>query len=336
MSRQLFQYHPVVGYHFVPGLRARVPHEGGGYLVRVNSSGFRCDHDFVPRRNDGGFRILLFGDSYSAGDGVSNADRFGDRLERILPGVEVYNLALPGTGTDQHYLVWREFARGLDHDLVVIAILVENIRRVAARFRTFQSDDGRRLVYAKPYFEIDAAGAMVLRHVPVPRDPIDPSEIPESEQEHVDRGGALEPLRRLVNRMGPGLKDRILRLSRYQPLPAYDSPESPSWRLMRTILATWIGEVRVPVVLFPIPLYHYVEETASPAGYRARFRELAAPPRVTVLDPLADFYRVPRADRRAFRFGSDPHPTPAAHRVLAHCLARALAPLAGISEVQAV
>ena len=36
MSRQLFQYHPTVGYHFVPGLKARVEHEAGGYLMRTN------------------------------------------------------------------------------------------------------------------------------------------------------------------------------------------------------------------------------------------------------------------------------------------------------------
>ena len=30
MTRLLYEYHPVVGYRFVPGVRARVRHEGGG------------------------------------------------------------------------------------------------------------------------------------------------------------------------------------------------------------------------------------------------------------------------------------------------------------------
>lgn len=28
--RQFYEYHPEVGYRFIPNLRARIPHEGGG------------------------------------------------------------------------------------------------------------------------------------------------------------------------------------------------------------------------------------------------------------------------------------------------------------------
>jgi len=104
MSRQLFQYPPTIGYHFVPGVRARVAHEGGGYLVRVNASGFRCDREFCRDKPAGIYRVLLFGDSCCAGDGVSNGQRYGDLLEQLLPGVEVFNHAISGTGTDQQYL----------------------------------------------------------------------------------------------------------------------------------------------------------------------------------------------------------------------------------------
>jgi carbamoyltransferase len=44
MNRQLFQYHPTIGYQFVPGLRTREEHEGGGFLLRTNQDGFRCRH----------------------------------------------------------------------------------------------------------------------------------------------------------------------------------------------------------------------------------------------------------------------------------------------------
>ena len=44
-------------------------------------------------------------------------------------------------------------------------------------------------------------------------------------------------------------------------------------------------------------------------------------------DPLPDLQAPSRAERRAFRFPEDPHPTPAAHAVLAESLARGLAPL---------
>ena len=110
MNRQVFQYDPVFGYRFIPGLKARIPHGGGGYLVRVNDAGFRCRPRGGGEQPAGHVRVLLFGDSFTAGDGVSNTHRYGDVLEQLVPGLEVYNFGLSGTGTDQQYLVFREVA----------------------------------------------------------------------------------------------------------------------------------------------------------------------------------------------------------------------------------
>lgn len=89
MNRQHFQYHPVFSYTFIPDLRARVNHEDGGYLIRVNSSGFRSDVEFGPKKAGDEFRIMLFGDSYTVGDGVANKDRYSDVLQRLLPKAQV-------------------------------------------------------------------------------------------------------------------------------------------------------------------------------------------------------------------------------------------------------
>jgi lysophospholipase L1-like esterase len=325
MNRQLFQYDPTLGYRFIPGVKARVPHESGGYLVRANQAGFRCERELAAAKPPGTYRVLLFGDSYTAGDGVSNKHRYGDQLEQLLPGVEVYNFGLPGTGTDQQLLCFREVAPALDHDLVVIGVLVENIRRVTARFRPFETADGEPLVLAKPYFELAADGALLLQNVPVPREPVPAAALGDDAQ-HLDRGGRLEWLRTLVNRAGPQAKALAQKLSRYQPLPDYDRADSPAWLLMRAILSAWFRESKRPVLVVPIPLYQYVEETASPRAMQARFRELAAPPHVTLHDPLPDLLAHPIEQRRAFRFPVDVHPTPAGHRALAESLARAIAP----------
>src|SRR5215471_19528710 len=102
--RQIYEYHPTIGLRFVPQLKARVPHEGGGYLVRTNGTGFRSDTEFKKPRSGDTRRILLFGDSFTAGEGVSNGQRYSDFLERLEPGLEVYNFGLPATGLDQHHL----------------------------------------------------------------------------------------------------------------------------------------------------------------------------------------------------------------------------------------
>jgi lysophospholipase L1-like esterase len=330
MERQLFEYHPCYGYRFIPGLKVRVDHEGGGYLLKANQAGFRCEHQIQATKAPGSFRVLLFGDSFTAGDGVSNKQRYGDVLEHLVPGLEVYNFGLSGSGTDQQYLIFQEHAHAIEHDVVLIAVLVENIRRVAARYRQFDSTDGVRLVMAKPYFSLDDRGALELHHQPVPRDPVPETEIEDREQ--VDWGGRFEWARSAVNRLGPVVKDLAQRVTRYQPLPHYDSPADPSWQLMRGILLRWIGESAKPVVLCPLPLYQHVEGTASPDGYRARFRELAAESGATLHDPLDDFLRYSTAERRAFRFATDVHFTPSAHRAMAESLAVTIRALMPVSE----
>lgn len=318
MSRPIFEYHPVVGYRFVPGVKARVPHEGGGYLLRANAAGFRSEQEFTPARPPGTYRVLLFGDSFTAGDGVSNRDRYGDLLQAGIPGLQVFNFGLPGSGTDQQYLAWREMGREMEHDLLVLAVQVENIRRVAARLRMFEAE-GRQVVLAKPYFTLEDDGALSLHGVPVPREPLRPEELPADQLKHLDRGGDHALVRKVVNKLG--VKDVVQSLTRYQPLPAYDRADHPDWRLMRAILSRWIAESAAPVLIVPVPLYQYVEETSSPAGYQRRFRELAADTGAMLHDPLPDFHRLPRAERRGLRFATDIHPTPAWHRVMADSLA---------------
>ena len=335
MNRQIFQYHPTIGYQFVPGLKARVEHESGGYLLRTNQAGFRCRHEFTKHRRPGTARVLLFGDSYTAGDGVSDKHRYAELLEQRIPAIEVFNFAIPGSGTDQHYLIWRECAQEIEHDLVVISVLVENIRRVTARYRPFLTPEGVPQLLAKPYYTLEHDGKLSLHNVPVPREPITADQAGGDALAHLDRGGRFAWLREMVSRLGPGVKDRLQRWTGYQPVPGYDRADHPDWRLLEAILRQWVAEISTPVVICPIPLYQHVEETASPNAYRARFASLASPPAVVVHDPLPDFQRVPVAARRSYRFPIDCHLTPSAHEVLADSLAGCIEPLLRTSPARA-
>ncbi|CAN5493821.1 hypothetical protein BH10ACI3_BH10ACI3_27310 [soil metagenome] len=329
MGIQIYQYHPLIGFHFIPNLKTRIEHENGGYLLRTNNAGFRSEHDYSGAKDSGKFRILLFGDSFTAGDAVSNKNRFGDVLETLIPNLEVYNFGLPGTGTDQHYLTYSDIAKAYEHDLIVIASQVENIRRVAAHHRLSISASGEQILLAKPYFDLDADGKLELKNVPVPSAPIKPEDLPDDERDFVDQGGRMLWLRQIVNKMGAPVKEFAQRVSNYQPLPEYDDPAGREWTLMKTIFREWTGECEKPVIIMPIPLYHYVEETASPDGFRKRFAELSELSGVSLHDPMPDYYAVPKPDRRGFRFETDIHPTPAHHRLLAGSLAKAVSKFTG-------
>ncbi len=329
MNRKLFQYHPVFGYSFIPGLKARIDHEGGGYLVQVNQAGFRCQHEVQNAKPAGVFRILVFGDSYTAGDGVSNRDRYTDVLETFWPGVEVYNFGLSGSGTDQQYLVWREIGSKVEHDLVIIAAQVENIRRCAAQFRVTADGLGNTHVLAKPYFTVDSEEHLTLHQVPPPSEPLDPIMLTEEQRRCTDWGGRLGTkawAQRVVNRLSPGAKTLLQRLTRYQPLPQYDRPDNPSWLLLKAILKNWVSELSKPAIILTIPLYQYVEKSSSFRNIAARFAELSDLRGAVVHNPLPDLHKHSRSERRNFRFQVDVHPTPLGHRVMAESLARCVRP----------
>jgi carbamoyltransferase len=332
MWRSVTQHHPRIGYTFIPGIKARVmlPNENIGYLVRVNEQGFRCEHDFVRERREGCARVLLFGDSFTAGDGVSNTQRYGDRLEQLVTNTEVYNFGLPGTGTDQQYLAYQEYASDIEHDLLILGVTVENIGRVASRFRPYIDEHGETVIYAKPYFELEA-GTLTLRNVPVAKEPISKDDVSEAEMKHVDWGLPFASVRKLARTLG--VRDLAQKVSRFQPVPDYRSPDNPKWLVMRAILEEWISRSNVPVILMPIPLFPFVEGSSDPSQYQARFRELAAATRCTLHDPLTDLQKFSTAERRRFRFEKDVHLTAAGHAALAESLAPVVARVMQTKEV---
>jgi carbamoyltransferase len=301
-------------------MRARIPHENGGYLVQVNETGFRSNRPFVAARTAGTRRVLVFGDSFTAGDSVPNHQRYTDLLEQTL-GAEVYNFGIPATGTDQQYLAWREFARDIEHDAVVIAVFVENVRRVMARYRPHKDASGRYRIYAKPYFTREG-DQLRLHHVPPPAQPFEQADMPADAQQAVDSSGRFAVLRKVVNSLGA--KQLVQRLTQYQPVPDYDSPDTDGWRLLGAILRQWIGALDRPVILMPLPLPQHIDETCDASGYQARFAELAAELGCTLHDPLADFLACPKAQRGRLRWEKDVHFTPEGHALVAASLAPVL------------
>ena len=312
MRQEILQYDPDIGYTYIPALKARIPHETGGYLISTNGLGFRSppvddatDHD-----------ILVFGDSFTAGDGVSDGKRWTDLLVPAVAPARVHNFGLPGTGTDQQYLAWRKFGADRPCALVVVAVLVENVKRITAAYRPVDAGgDSSILFKAKPYFTLDE-GSLVRHHDPVPVEPVDPVTLGDAT---VDRGGRHPILRRLVNKLG--LKTIVQQMTAYQPVPDYDAADTAGWQLMLAILTRWSNECASPMVIVPLPLYQHVEGTADASAYQARFAELGAALDRPVIDPLSALRSYSGAERRGFRFDRDVHLTPSGHRAVADAIA---------------
>ena len=327
MWQSHLSYHPTIGYTFTPNFKSRIASPTGGYLLRANASGFRCEHEFAGKPSDGVFRALLFGDSLTAGLGVNNRDRFGDLLEAASPGLEVFNYGLDSTGTDQQYQAWLKFGQ-VEHDLLIICVYVDDVARVNSRYVKFADQTGQDAWYGKPYYEL-VDDELVLNHVPAPKRPWTKETLPD---EAAPAGGAAplyaraksaleaQPaLHRIVRRLGVG--EFVQKVAAIQRAPDYDSPSNPRWRLLARILTAWIAASPSPVLLLPIPMWTYVEQTSDPTAYQARFRELAAVTGASLHDPLPDLWAYTLTERRGFRLKNDSHLSPGGHQAMARSLA---------------
>ena len=166
LHRMVIQYHPKIGQLYVPNVKARIPNEMGGYYVKINSLGFRSDLEFESKKGERP-RILFFGDSFTAGFGVNNEQRFAELIGESLDA-EVYNYGVTGTGTDQQLLIFEQFAGDVEADLIVLGVLVENIDRITrSHHRTIDRYTGKYVHAPKPYFILED-GELTLHHSPVP------------------------------------------------------------------------------------------------------------------------------------------------------------------------
>lgn len=328
--RMLLRYDPDVGHLFVPNLRARIPGEDGGHLVVTNASGFRSDFEYAKPRL-GRARVLMFGDSYTAGDNVANEDRYSDQLGRLLD-MEVQNYGVSGSGTDQHLLIYRKFARDVEADLIVICVQIDSFNRIQVGHRpVIDRITRKRLLVPKPYFRL-VDGRLELHHVPVPLErPLDRG-IGEPEGE----GGVLGHARDWYLRI-PGLKTlrnsplmrdlgtraiQELKRRTANPYPDIESAETTGWQLMEAILRQFIAEVRPrPVLIVPIPTPEFFQDGRKPI-YQRLFERLDAPSAgVHVCDVSSRLVGLPWSTRQKLGFEIGGHFTPLGNRLVAETMA---------------
>lgn len=328
----LVGYHPVIGHLYVPNLRARLTNETGGFFVVTNSQGFRSDQEFVTKRGNQP-RILMFGDSYTAGDNCTNHERYSDQLAAML-GAEVYNYGLSGSGTDQHLLIYREFAKNVEADLIVICVQIDSIRRIQlTHMESVDRVTRKRVQVPRPYFRLEN-GELMLQNVPVPRERPEPGAeggkpdlaaeagLKESLLKWYRSNPALAGVRQRIRRDMVRAKSEAFRLSGVQPYPDFKSPDSPGWTLMRGILKQFIAETApTPVLIVPIPTYEFYLHGLEPI-YQPFFETLADPQRsVHVLDVSQPLIDLPWATRQKLTFKVGGHFTPFANEKVARIMA---------------
>lgn len=126
--------------------------------IQSNSAGF-WDKEFSRTKPSARYRIALLGDSFTWGMGVREEERFGNVLATLSPKLETLNFGMPGYGTDQSLLVWRNVASHYAPDMIVLTLYQNDYLD-----NMYDVRYGRH----KPYFDIQQSGQLQLCNVPVP------------------------------------------------------------------------------------------------------------------------------------------------------------------------
>ena len=126
----------------------------------TNSAGLRSQREYSQRPPSDTLRIALFGDSFTAGDEVSDDETWGHQLEIKLnqAGIrtEVLNFGVNAYGMDQAFLRWQKVGRDYAPDMVIFGFQPENLNRNVNIFSILYF--GRHLPFSKPRFVLAAGG----------------------------------------------------------------------------------------------------------------------------------------------------------------------------------
>ena len=116
---------------YVPGLRGTYIRPEFRSRIEIDSDGLR-DREYAPGKEDGTFRILVLGDSLTAGLQVPVEETFCKRIERALaaeraaPRIEVVNAGISGYGTADELRYLQTFGSRWKPDVVLVAFFCGN------------------------------------------------------------------------------------------------------------------------------------------------------------------------------------------------------------------
>lgn len=324
-TKPYVEHHPTFGYRYTPGTDMWLERPGGGrYRIRINADGIRADREYTRERPHGKRRAIVIGDSMAAGQFLHNVDRFSDVLER-LADVEIINLALEGSGTDQQLLLYEHVGLRFEHDFVILLPFLQNARRnmVDAR-EAVEPRSGRMILRPKPRFEL-RDGELVLTNVPVPLSMT-------HDQLQAQGGGETGNLRlhrlktRIANLPGASVWRRVVQsVAPWEPFPEYRDAQSPEWRVMSALIRR-IKQLAAdrPLVVVPTFYVNYVRFRMA-RNYWSRFASLADTPGILPVDLLPAFQSLPRETAEScFQEPFDMHFSALGHLMLAEFLQREL------------
>jgi carbamoyltransferase len=275
--RQVIQYDKKLGHKFVPNQTACFKYGNGSYLIETDENGFRNRKNKGLRRKH---RIICLGDSFTAGDGVSNHERFTDILEQTYD-CEIINLGVPGYGIDQQVLAYEEYRDRIDHDFVLFTPFLEDLSRNLLKARVgVDRVTGKNVEIPKPYFILNN-NQLELKNYPVPKSR------KESSEEIIGSGKTTQKKPSVFRQEAYKAKRKIqkfpketqrwirIHMMNRSSYPEIEDTNSEVWKISAPI----IGKLKQlcddkPLIIVPFPFRKMVDRGETSKHYIGAFKTL--------------------------------------------------------------
>ncbi len=164
LNYSFWAYDPMLGWKNAPGWEGYFTNQTNRFhsFCQINSKGLR-DEEYPYEKNKNTKRILLLGDSFTAGFEVEKKQTLDARLENLLKSrghYEVLNAGVRGFGTDQSYLYLKNEGYRYSPDIIVYIFTDNDLTENVTIHQPMQK-------YGKPYFELAPDGNLELKGSPV-------------------------------------------------------------------------------------------------------------------------------------------------------------------------
>lgn len=282
-----------LGCHFKPIARARICEQfPQGRSCDLNAQGFHDEDDFSQSSalDDASLRILMLGDSFTFGGSATNGNSFVEILEAQIPEAMIWNVSMPGAGTNQQAMWLEAFTPIMQPDLVIVGFFMNDFEDNGYPVDSYFwgiSPDGQRLAIRK--YRLDENNTPIL---------VDSPE--ELFYRAYGTSYPQNPIIRLAGktRVGSLIVNTWLSIQRTQT-----RQEGSRWEyLLQSTrddllqLQSYAEAEGIPLIMLGIPAYEDVTQNSGLATYQSAL-ELFEEVGLDVLDPLyllsADSYNPP-------------------------------------------
>lgn len=128
-AERLVEYDARLGWANIKNRRA-LDRYGPGRNATHNSLGLRAIREYDVGVPAGRYRIVFLGDSYTYGVDTGDMSNFVAQIEALAPPIETLNMGVPGYGVDQMYLSYAGERARFSADLLVLAFIEDDLRRM--------------------------------------------------------------------------------------------------------------------------------------------------------------------------------------------------------------